>query len=127
MRSVAAPNGPSCTPGRLPPEIRRLGNISSVVTVQWFSIEPSVGPALGNDDILFGRQVLALQIDAEGAVTSCSIVEEVGQARGNDGCAIAKSQAYAPRNDAAGRPVPFKATLGMSFYAHHGAPPPTAN
>lgn len=109
----------TCAPKAVPDPLRRFGAVDKLVVEERFALGAIVPPTLGPDEILAGRLVFALNVDAAGNITSCSVVEaDPRLAPGTDGCAKIKIITFIPRRGADGTPSPFHGTLAFSYRVH---------
>jgi hypothetical protein len=71
--------------------------------------------ALQPGDVLLSGQVLALAIDAKGAVKGCKVVETSGSVAPNYGCSDAASEKF---DASAARSAPREGYLSVLVYGH---------
>ena len=114
----------TCTAAPMPEPVRRLGDIAQLVIRRSFALGPIAVPQFGGDDIVLGRAVLALQIDASGNIGSCSVVESDAAFRQEDACdLLAKGKTFTPRKNAKGEPVAFSAMMEFTNFLRRRAAP----
>lgn len=97
---------------------RRFGApVDKVTDVEQFSLGPLSAPQLGPGEILASREVLHLDIDAAGNLTSCKVVEQSDAHSAAASCPPIDKQ-YLPRKGADRKPAPFAATIAFSTIVH---------
>ncbi len=112
-------SGPStCSASPIPAELKQLGAISQLVVQQRLAFGANPPPTLGADDLIIGRMVLDLRVDAEGRITSCEVTEQSAELRGADGCRLFAPKRFVPHKGPDGGPAPFAATFGYTNYIH---------
>jgi TonB family protein len=99
-----------------PPKVADLpGAIGTVVMEQRFEIGRVQATPLAPGDFLVGRQVLSLDVDADGKLTSCKVVDIAGADPGSDPCAQVDKQ-YSLHKGRDEKPAPFNATEIFTIY-----------
>jgi hypothetical protein len=83
---------------------------------------PGAAPAKANlqtGDTLLGGQIMALAIDAKGAVKNCRIVSQAGAMRPQYGCDDAAAERFQASVSSAGKPGPEReGTMTILVYGH---------
>jgi hypothetical protein len=100
------------------PEVEALpGHVDMVVFESRFTIGNPAAVPTPDGEILFARQVLKLNVGAEGKLRSCQVVENSGPDSDADACA-AMPNVYFPRTGSDGKAFAFTATVTRSVYMH---------
>ena len=99
-----------------PPKVADLpGAIGTVVMEQRFQIGRVQATPVAPGDFLVGRQVLSLDVDADGKLTSCKVVAIAGPDPGSDPCSQVEKQ-YSLHKGRDEKPAPFNATEIFTIY-----------
>ena len=120
--ALASPSGivPQCPPQayeRHAPRVAGFDMVTRTIAEQLFEPGPGSPPVLEPGDVLVGRKVLALVVDAAGKLTSCSTLSESGIGGPADACArIPKF--YQPLAGHNGKAAAFNATVSLNLYVH---------
>ena len=85
-----------------------------------FTPGPAVPLTLRDGDVLMGRAVAGISVDATGHVQSCELLEASGDRAPLDLCKGPLGATYQPRAGSDGKPAPFTATMSATMYAHVG-------
>jgi TonB family protein len=83
-----------------------------------FTPDGAWAPALPAGDVLVAREIVTLQINEAGKVTSCKITEQRGPVLPGSGCDEITQKTYRPRPGGDGKYAPFEATMTFSLYSH---------
>jgi TonB family protein len=89
--------------------------IATLVMEQSFAIGRVPVRPLAAGNVLVLRQVVSLDIDAEGKLTSCKVVEQTEDGPQADACTDVDKE-YVPRKGPNGKPAPFHATETILLY-----------
>jgi len=119
------PQSVSCPSQALPMVLRNHPPLpdgtSMLVTETRFTPGPAVPLTLRDGDVLIGRAVAGISVDATGHVQSCELLEAKGDRAPLDLCKGPLGATYQPRAGSDGKPAPFTATMSATMYAHVGA------
>lgn len=120
--ALASPSGivPQCPPQayeRHAPRVAGFDMVTRTIAEQRFEPGPGSPPVPEQGDVLVGRKVLALVVDAAGKLTSCSTLSESGIGGPADACARIP-KLYQPVFGRDGKTAAFSATLSLNLYVH---------
>jgi|tagenome__1003787_1003787.scaffolds.fasta_scaffold20988900_12 TonB family protein len=119
MKPTAGTAPPACPSDPLARVPRKFGDLpgalASVIVEQRFADRRGLAPSVPAGDILVARQVIDLEIDATGQLTSCKAIEGSDKDSSYDPCEEIE-RTYVPRQGVGGKPVPFKARETISLY-----------
>lgn len=115
-----SPTMPECPPQayeRRAPRVAGFDTVSRTIAEQRFDRGLGSPPAPEQGDVLVGRKVLALEVDATGKLASCSTRSESGIGGPADACErIPKF--YRPLAGSNGKAAAFHATISLDLYVH---------
>jgi TonB family protein len=101
------------------PKIPALGIGKALVVMETrFTPSGSWAPALPAGDVLVAREIVTLEINEAGKVTSCKMTEQSGPVLPGNRCDEITQKTYRPRPGGDGKYAPFEATMTFSLYSH---------
>lgn len=109
---------PACSPDELTGIPRKIGDLPGAIgtlVIEESFTNRRVRAPLAVGDLLVSRQVVSLDINADGHLTSCKIIERSGAAPDSDACATIDKE-YLPRPGPDGWPIAFTAIETISVY-----------
>lgn len=110
---------PACdadAPPNAAPKVADLpGAIGTLVIEERFVPGRLSAPSIPEGDILVSRQVISLEVDVDGNLTSCKVVESSGSAAADDPCSQVDKK-YSLHKGLDGKPAPFSAIEIITLY-----------
>ena len=90
--------------------------IGTLVIEERFAPGRLSAPSIPAGDVLVSRQVMSLEVDVHGNLTSCKVVESSGAAAADDPCSQVDKK-YIVHKGLDGEPAPFTAIEIVTLYA----------